>query len=132
VCMRHRTLVTRNQGTPQGAVLSLVLANLLLHDVFDGWMTRHYPDIPFERYADDIICHCKSEEQARALKDVLAQRLRQWHLELHPHKTTIVYCRDANRRGRYPEQRFDFLGYTFARGRRRIVWDSSSSVSHLR
>ena len=113
VCMPDGTLAERKQGTPQGAVISPLLANLFLHAAFDRWMAVQHPDIPFERYADDIICHCKSEEQARALKDALAQRFAQWHLELHPHKTTIVYCKDANRRGRYPEQRFDFLGYTF-------------------
>ena len=113
VSMPDGTLVKRNQGTPQGAVISPLLANLFLHYVFDGWMTRHYPDIPFERYADDIICHCGSEAQARALKAALAQRFAQWRLALHPHKTRIVYCKDANRRGRYPDQRFDFLGYAF-------------------
>jgi group II intron reverse transcriptase/maturase len=113
VCMPDGTLAERKQGTPQGAVISPLLANLFLHAAFDRWMAVQHPDIPFERYADDIICHCKSEEQAQALKDALAQRFAQWHLELHPHKTTIVYCKDANRRGRYPEQRFDFLGYTF-------------------
>jgi RNA-directed DNA polymerase len=101
------------QGTPQGSIVSPTLANLFLHYAFDRWMTEHYPDIPFERYADDAICHCVSEEQACALKDALTQRLAQCRLELHPTKTRIVYCKDANRRGNYPEQRFDFLGFTF-------------------
>lgn len=113
VGMPDGTLVERSQGTPQGAVISPLLANLFLHDAFDRWMAAQYAGIPFERYADDIICHCRNEAQARALRDALGQRLRQWHLELHPHKTKIVYCKDANRRGRYHEQRFDFLGYTF-------------------
>jgi RNA-directed DNA polymerase len=113
VCMSDGTLVKRTQGTPQGSVVSPLLANLFLHYAFDCWMTKQYPDIPFERYADDIICHCMSEAQARVLKEALLQRLGQCHLELHPHKTKIVYCKDANRRGSYPEQRFDFLGYTF-------------------
>ena len=113
VCMPDGTLTERKQGTPQGAVISPLLANLFLHYAFDRWMTEHYPDIPFERYADDIICHCVSEAQARALREALRQRLIQCHLELHPDKTKIVYCKDANRRGSYPEQRFDFLGYTF-------------------
>jgi hypothetical protein len=76
-------------------------------------MAEHHPDMPFERYADDIICHCVSEKQACTLKDALEQRFMQCHLALHPQKTKIVYCKDANRRGSYPEQRFDFLGYTF-------------------
>jgi len=113
VCMPDGTCAERNQGTPQGAVISPLLANLFLHYAFDRWMAEEHADIPFERYADDIICHCRSEAQARILRDALGQRLRQWHLELHPQKTKIVYCKDANRRGRYPEQRFDFLGYTF-------------------
>lgn len=113
VCMPDGTLVERDQGTPQGAVISPLLANLFLHYVFDCWMTEHYPAIPFERYADDIICHCRSEEQARQLKEALAERFSQWRLALHPHKTRIVYCKDANRGGNYPEQRFDFLGYAF-------------------
>lgn len=113
VCMPDGSLVERKQGTPQGAVISPLLANLFLHEAFDCWMAEQHPDIPFERYADDIICHCVSEEQARALHEALAQRFAQWGLALHPHKTKIVYCKDANRRGSYPDQRFDFLGYTF-------------------
>ncbi len=112
VGMPDGTLVERSQGTPQGAVISPLLANLFLHYAFDRWMAEQHAGILFERYADDIICHCRSEAQARALRDALAQRLGQCHLELHPHKTKIVYCKDANRRGSYPEQRFDFLSYT--------------------
>jgi|CXWL01.1.fsa_nt_gi hypothetical protein len=110
--MPDGTLVQRNQRTPQEAVISPLPANVFLHEVFDCWMTRQYPDIPFERDADDIICHGRSEEQARALQDGLAQRFAQWRLALHPHKTRIVSCKDANRRGSYPDQRFDFLGDT--------------------
>jgi RNA-directed DNA polymerase len=104
------TLVTRNQGTPQGAVISPLRAHVFLHEVFDGWMTGHDPDSPFERYADDSIGHCGSEEPARALKDALAQRVAQGRRALHPHKTRLGYGKEANRRGRYPDQRFDFLG----------------------
>lgn len=113
VCMPDGTLVERDQGTPQGAVISPLLANLFLHYAFDRWMTEHHPDIPFERYADDIICHCVSETKARLLNGALQQRFSQCRLELNPQKTRIVYCKDANRRGSYAEQRFDFLGYTF-------------------
>jgi len=93
-------------------VISPLLANLFLHEAFDQWMADKHADIPFERDADDILCHCVSEAQARALQDALGQRVLQYQLELHPHKTKIVYCKDANRRGRDPAQRFDFLGYT--------------------
>jgi RNA-directed DNA polymerase len=113
VSMPEGTLVDRTRGTPQGAVVSPVMANLFLHYAFDRWMRGHHPDIPFERYADDVICHCRSEAQARALREALEQRFAECKLQLHPQKTKIVYCKDANRRGSYPQQQFDFLGYTF-------------------
>jgi RNA-directed DNA polymerase len=90
-------------------------------------MRREYPAIPFERYADDAICHCASEQQALELRQALEKRLTECRLRLHPQKTKIVYCKDANRPGEYPERSFDFLGYTFrsrmavGRGRRRFV-----------
>ena len=113
VCMPDGTLMNREQGTPQGAVISPLLANLFLHYAFDRWMQEHYPDSPFERYADDIVCHCRSEEQVRSLREALGARFEACRLELHPQKTKIVYCKDSNRRGQYPNQQFDFLGYTF-------------------
>lgn len=113
VSMPDGTLVSREKGTPQGAVVSPILSNLFLHYAFDRWMARQFPDIPFERYADDAICHCRSEAQTRLLREALEVRLAACKLELHPHKTKIVYCKDANRRDNYPQQRFDFLGYTF-------------------
>ena len=77
------------------------------------WMHRNHPDISFERYADDAICHCNSEEQATALRQALESRFCECGLTLHPEKTKIVYCRDDDRRQAYPSHRFDFLGYTF-------------------
>src|SRR5215218_3133873 len=104
----------RPAGAPgQGGVISPILANLFLHYVFDVWMARSFPAIPFERYADDIICHCHSEEEARTLWSALEVRFRTCGLVLHPAKTKIVYCKDTNRRGDYPVQSFDFLGYSF-------------------
>jgi hypothetical protein len=90
-----------------------VLANLFLHYAFDKWMDRQHPGVMFERYADDIICHCDSQAQAQALRAQLEQRLGECGLQLHPEKTRVVYCADANRRERHDSQRFDFLGYTF-------------------
>jgi RNA-directed DNA polymerase len=113
VCMPDGALVSREKGTPQGAVVSPVLANLFLHYAFDLWMRRTYPGIVFERYADDVICHCRSEAQALELKQALEARFAECKLQLHPQKTKIVYCKDANRRGSYSVQQFDFLGYTF-------------------
>jgi hypothetical protein len=105
--------VPRTAGTPQGGVISPLLANLFLHYAFDAWMSRNYPHIPFERYADDAICHCKSAKEARALWSALQDRFAACKLALHPEKTKIVYCKDANRRGDFPNQSFDFLGFTF-------------------
>jgi group II intron reverse transcriptase/maturase len=127
VSMPDGTLVDRERGTPQGAVVSPVLANLFLHYAFDHWMQREYPSIPFERYADDAICHCATEAQALELLRALERRFAECQLQLHPQKTKIVYCKDANRPGEYPERSFDFLGYTFrprtaiGRGRERFV-----------
>ena len=103
----------RNAGTPQGSVVSPILANLFLHYTFDLWMTRIHPAVPFERYADDAICHCRTESEAEALRSALAERFAACGLVLHPQKTKIVYCADTNRKGRYPAVQFDFLGYTF-------------------
>jgi group II intron reverse transcriptase/maturase len=113
VCMPDGTLVNREKGTPQGSVVSSILANLFLHYAFDTWMRRKFPACPFERYADDAIIHCNSEHQARQLLDRLRKRFADCRLELHPQKTRIVYCKDANRQCNYPELQFDFLGYTF-------------------
>jgi len=101
------------KGTPQGGVISPLLANLFLHYGFDTWMEREHTTIPFERYADDAVCHCKSEAQATQLLQDLQRRMKKIGLELHPKKTKIVYCKDDDRRGDYPQTSFDFLGYTF-------------------
>ena len=105
--------MTRSQGTPQGGVISPLLANLFLHYAFDAWMRRTYPGVPFERYADDIVIHCESEKQALSLFQSLKERMTACNLELHPDKTKIAYCKDANRRGNHDTISFDFLGYTF-------------------
>jgi group II intron reverse transcriptase/maturase len=107
------SVVVRERGTPQGGVVSPLLANLFLHYAFDVWMRRNHPGIPFERYADDAICHCASEEQATALRQSLESRFSECGLTLHPEKTKIVYCQDDDRRQDYPSHKFDFLGYTF-------------------
>lgn len=107
------TLINPEKGTPQGGVVSPILANLFLHHAFDSWMKKHCPHIPFERYADDIICHCTTEKQALWLKATLERRFGLCKLTLHPQKTKIVYCKDDDRKGRYSEEKFDFLGYTF-------------------
>jgi RNA-directed DNA polymerase len=116
------SLEARDKGTPQGGVVSPLLSNLFLHYVFDRWMQKHYPEIPFERYADDGICHCKTLAQAQQLRAALERRFAECHLELHPQKTRVVYCHDDDRRGTYPEHSFDFLGYTFRPRRSKNRW----------
>ena len=113
VQMEDGSVVPRTAGTPQGGVVSPILANLFLHYAFDMWMARTFPHIPFERYADDVICHCKSADEAQALWSALADRFAACELVLHREKTKIVYCKDANRRGDFLNQSFDFLGFSF-------------------
>jgi RNA-directed DNA polymerase len=107
------TIIERDRGTPQGSAISPLLANLFLHYGFDRWMAKHHPDVPFERYADDAVAHCKSESQAKEVLEAIARRMAEVGLELHPDKTRIVYCKDSDRKGSYEHERFDFLGYTF-------------------
>ena len=107
---------TRQQrctGTPQGGVISPLLANIFLHFAFDQWMKEHYPAIHFERYADDIVVHCRSQKQLFWIKGQLEHRFRHCKLSLNPEKTRVVYCKDSQRTDEEPCQSFDFLGYTF-------------------
>lgn len=105
--------IERSRGTPQGGVVSPILSNAFLHYAFDLWMTRTHPDLLWCRYADDGLVHCRSEEEAKALKAELHTRLAACGLELHPTKTKIVYCKDGKRKATYPNVKFDFLGYCF-------------------
>jgi RNA-directed DNA polymerase len=119
VQLQDGTLVEREKGTPQGGVISPLLANLFLHYAFDKWMEKQLPSISFERYADDVICHCRSEKQAQWVLATIKSRFERCRLELHPQKTQIVYCKDDNRNGEYLNEKFDFLGFTF-RSRRSV------------
>jgi RNA-directed DNA polymerase len=103
----------RSCGTPQGGVVSPILANLFLHYAFDVWMTRTHPELPWCRYADDGLVYCRTEQEAKTLKAALQARLAECHLEMHPTKTKIVYCKDGKRKGKYPNVKFDFLEYCF-------------------
>jgi RNA-directed DNA polymerase len=107
------TTMERSRGTPQGGVVSPILANLFMHYAFDVWMTRVHPDLPWCRYADDGLVHCRTKQEADALKVELQARLAECHLEMHPTKTKVVYCKDGKRKGKHPNVKFDFLGYCF-------------------
>jgi RNA-directed DNA polymerase len=105
--------VGRQRGTPQGGVISPLLANLFLHYAFDLWMRKEFETVPFERYADDIIVHCKSSKQAHYVLDAIKQRLTGCGLTVHPEKTKIVYCKDGRRTDDHDHTEFTFLGYQF-------------------
>ncbi len=109
------TRVTREKGTPQGGVVSPLLANLYLHEAFDKWMGK-FPEMPFERYADDIIVHCVSENQAYYIKNRIEGRLKMFGLVMHPEKTKVVYTgKDDSGDGvnKKTNRKFTFLGYEF-------------------
>jgi len=111
--METGEMIPRTAGTPQGGVISPILANLFMHYAFDLWMTRNHGNNPFERYADDTVVHCRTEQEANQLLAEIDARLKECKLELHPTKTKIVYCQDKERQKQHPNTAFDFLGYTF-------------------
>ena len=116
--MQDGTIVERVAGTPQGGVISPVLANLFMHYVFDDFMSKEFPNITWVRYADDGAINCVSIKQAKYIIKVLDKRFKLFGLELNLDKTKIVYCQDDNRKGKNENTTFDFLGYTF---RKRIA-----------
>ena len=105
--------VKEGSGTPQGGVISPLLANLFLHYVLDQWLSTYHPEVSFVRYADDVIIHCKSEEQAKSVLKSVRERLKDCKLKLHDGKTQIVHCQDYRREKKHYKRRFDFLGFSF-------------------
>lgn len=106
-------LEIKEEGIFQGNVISPLLANLFLHYAMDVWLKKQYPNNPYERYADDMLLHCGTEEEARELRKSVEQRLAACKLKLHPEKTKIVYCKDGLRKGEFTHEKFEFLGYEF-------------------
>ena len=107
------SIAMRTKGTPQGGAISPLLANIYLHQGFDKWMDEQHPQNPFERYADDIVIHCKSKEEAEDLLEKLKVRMQEYALELHPEKTKIVYCKNYRRIKTHDNRSFTFLSYSF-------------------
>ncbi|HYG38315.1 MAG TPA: reverse transcriptase domain-containing protein, partial [Cytophagales bacterium] len=103
-------LIRTEMGTPQGGVISPLLANIYLHIVVDKWMEKEHPEKPFERYTDDIVVHCKTDKQARFVLRKIERRMKQCKLELHRQKTKIVNLRGKSET-KYPKS-YDFLGFT--------------------
>lgn len=108
------TVEGRNgKGTPQGGVISPLLANLFLHFTLDKWLEKHCCEVRFVRYADDVIVHCQSEAEAKQLQWAIGQRLLQVGLKLNEQKTKIVYCKDYRRRKMHGHVQFEFLGFSY-------------------
>jgi len=110
ILLKEGTMTVPLHGTPQGGVISPLLANLFLHVVFDKWMDKNHPEKPFERYADDIVVHCKSEKQAEYMLHQIKSRMNNCKLELHPVKTRIINLRGKSQKRL--SKGFDFLGFT--------------------
>ena len=111
---QDETLIPKDgKGTPQGGVISPLLSNLYLHYVLDKWLSKHYPQIAFVRYADDIVIHCNNEKEAQQLLEAIRNRLQECKLRLNEEKTKLVYCQDYRREKKDYRKKFDFLGFTF-------------------
>lgn len=103
----------RDKGTPQGGVISPLLANLFLHFTLDLWLSKHYPTVQFVRYADDVIVHCRDRREAEQIMEAIARRLGEVGLKLNTTKSKIVYCQDYLRCEKHAHMQFDFLGFSF-------------------
>ena len=124
-------LTPPEQGTPQGGVISPLLANIVLHHVLDEWFARDVqPRLKGRafliRYADDFLIGVSREDDARRIMEVLPKRMSKYGLEVHPGKTRLVRFLPAapdepESEGADPQppKTFDFLGFTHYWGRSR-------------
>lgn len=101
------------KGTPQGGVISPLLANIFLHFALDEWLRLQYPGISFVRYADDMVLHCETKQEAEEVLEAIRKRLEEVKLRLNEEKTRIVYCKDYRRKGKHEHVKFGFLGFSF-------------------
>lgn len=101
------------KGTPQGGVISPLLANLFLHYALDKWLEKNYSGIKFVRYADDVIIHCRSKQEADEMLKAVSERLQKVGLRLNEEKTQIVYCSDYRRKLIHSKVEFGFLGFSY-------------------
>lgn len=105
--------MSNGKGTPQGGVISPLLANIFLHCTLDVWLSRYYPDVNFVRYADDVIVHCASKAQSEQVLQAIRVRLQEVGLSVKEEKTKIAYCKDYRRKGAHDTVQFGFLGFSF-------------------
>jgi len=117
------------KGTPQGGVISPLLANLYLHYTLDVWLTKKHPTVSFVRYADDVVVHCNSKEQAEAVLESIRERLTEVKLAIKEEKTRIAYCKDYRRRGSHENVKFEFLGFSFQPRARRDKRDGKKFMA---
>jgi group II intron reverse transcriptase/maturase len=114
IMKKDGTLEQRNgKGTPQGGVISPLLANLYLHFALDMWLNKHYPEVSFVRYADDMVIHCRTKEEAEKVLEAVKIRLSEVKLEIKQEKTRIAYCKDYRRKLKHGTVKFEFLGFSF-------------------
>jgi len=112
--------ISTGKGTPQGGVISPLLANLYMHYGVDKWLEKYHPTVIMIRYADDLVIHCSSYQEATGTLTKLKDRLETCGLRAHPEKTKIVYCKkDGRNQMGFPVQ-FDFLGFSFQPMRKRL------------
>jgi group II intron reverse transcriptase/maturase len=126
VMMEDGQLREVEEGTPQGGIISPLLANIYLHYALDQWVMswreKHARgEMYFVRYADDFVMCFQFEREARAMRAALAERLASCGLELHPDKTRVIRfgryaLQDCRREGRNKPETFDFLGFTHIAG----------------